>query len=191
MFLNKQSVYPQLFRFAVRAQVLPTSVRPEANVHVVIAFDPTPRHVGAHTGRVTLRFRDVQTSREFTIGRSLRAVYGNPHDQAALGPTAPFVPRRRGPRLQLGQVVWAVRPPRFARNPYKIKIKVYLIPGDLSKALDTGGRAPGEVMDRLPVIYQPRLLQQKTYTHRMSTMLWMEEHQALCVAFLSEPCIPC
>ena len=178
-----------VLRFTARAQGSSQDVNPGVDFSIIVSFRPNPPHVGQHAARVKLRFEDTHTNIRFSFVRSIRVAYGDLADHEQLRPSAPFVPPRRGPRPQTGDIVWATRPPRYNRNPYKVKLGEYPIPQELSTALEVGSQQIGQVIDRLPPAYRPRTLEKATYTKTMTALIWIEEYKAkLASSVLSTNC---
>jgi helicase MOV-10 len=147
---------------------------------VIATFCPRKLHVGRYTGRTVFVFEDIQSDHQFSIARSFSAVLGDRTDHDLLKPISPYVkpPRPRNEQSRPLQIVSGDRPSRFARNPYKVKLRDYRIPPLLESALTEGSLEVGAVIERLPVEYSRQTLAKACYVGVMTTQLWVEEHQA-------------
>lgn len=165
-------------RFTARSQGPSPIIKAGIDYHVLVTFKPDPVNVGIYTGRLKLSFKNTETKKYFSVDRSLRATVGDPIDHEELRPVAPFVPPKKTSRPHRGNIVFSKRPPRFSRNPYKIKLDVYPLPQDISEALDEDLKDVGQKIFAIPYDYHVRTLTKTTYMIHMSALLWIEEHQA-------------
>lgn len=140
---------------------------------IFLAFSSTDR--GRFQDRLELTFYDSAHTKRFAVTRRLSAIVGNKEDYEAIKPTAPYVPKHKKVREQVGSIDEGPKPPAIASIVWAVKLGLYNINKNLERYLEMDDRK-----ERLKCIRSmlPREITCETYARQFHTLLHIEEHKA-------------
>lgn len=108
----------------------------------------------------------------------IKAVVGDAADYALLLPTAPYVPRRRTDRQEIGRVISGVAPPGRRAIAWRVRLKEYAVPKDFQEISLTPPNRSDTEEDIVPTEIRsqfPPILCLASHAETFWKLLWLEE----------------
>ena len=130
---------------------------------------------GRFQDRIELTFYDPVHTKRFAITRRISAIVGDKEDYEAIKPTAPYIPKHKKVREEVGSIVEGPTPSAIAEIKWAVKLGSYDINKDLERYLNMD-----DWKERMKCIRSmlPREVTCETYPRQFHTLLWIEEHKA-------------
>lgn len=102
-------------------------------------------------------------------------IAGNREDYETIKPSAPYKPKHKKAREDIGTIDEGPKPPAIAAIKWEVELKLYNVPKELERVLKMDDRKA-----RLKSIrdYMPREFTCETYARQFHTLLHVEEHKA-------------
>jgi helicase MOV-10 len=123
-----------------------------------------------------LVFLDGLTSKRFTIVKPLLSIVGDKEDYELLKPTAPYIPKHKGQRDAVKELVPGEKPPALVDIIWAVKLQLYEIPKGLKTILDMPDMKEKHRMLRSGFV--PRELTAQSHARWFHVLLHTEEHQS-------------
>lgn len=148
-------------------------------IHVPVTLLQT--YQGRAEDRLEVTFENPVLQQRFIIIRLLKAIVGSEAEYAALRPTAPYVPKRRGKRAAEKEVIPGV-PPLGVDVPWVVKLPKAPIPPAITSALRPGSVA--KIIEQLKRTMLPSVLGLGTHARFFKVLLWIEENRTELVLYI-------
>ena len=130
---------------------------------------------GRFQDRLELSFYDSAHAKRFAITRTLLCIVGNRNDYEAIKPSAPYKPRYKKAKVDVGTIDEGIKPPSIADIKWEVVLKLYDVSKELERILNMQDRKARikSVQD-----YMPREFTCETYARQFHTLLHIDEHKA-------------
>ena len=110
-------------------------------------------------------------------------IVGNREDYEAIKPSAPYKPRHKKAREDVGTIDEGPKPPAISDIKWEVELKLYKVPKELERVLKMDDRKTKMKSIR---DYMPREFTCETYARQFHTLLHIEEHKAAYVTHAEE-----
>jgi helicase MOV-10 len=152
-------------------------LRPSHDVRITVRLRAT--EIGSYQDTLEIRFSRVSNNQLFCVTRTVKAVVGDAAAYALLQPTAPYVPRRRSNRREIGDVVDGIPPPKLLAIAWRFRLGRYEIPKTFRPTFSLPPNRPetGEediVPSEIRSLFR-KSLRLSNHAQRLSMLLWIEE----------------
>jgi helicase MOV-10 len=146
-------------------------------VRIIVRLRAT--EIGSYQDTLEIRFSRVSNEQLFSVTRTVKAIVGDAAGYALLQPTAPYVPRRRSNREEIGSVVEGIPPPRLLAIAWRTRLGRFDIPKTFRPIFSLRPNRP-ETDEEDIVPSQIRSLFGKpprltNHGQKFSILLWIEE----------------
>ncbi|KAA1476103.1 P-loop containing nucleoside triphosphate hydrolase protein [Dentipellis sp. KUC8613] len=160
--------------FTTTAGSMPLRLESSAETCITVTFRQPAVLIGRYEDKLEITFQDESHGR-FTIVRSVRAIVGNREDYEALKPSAPYVPRHKGPKRAEKRIVEGIPPPSLNAVEWVRKLPEAEIPKQLLSILAM--KSVDDIVNELKHNVIRGDLSPELYGLYFKTLLWVEEHR--------------